>query len=65
MPYLLSIHHITDTIEKLCDSHFYREAWIVAKMYKEPEEKNTFDAIVTKWIAYVTHVGNFEGAALM
>lgn len=64
IPYLLVIQQINEAIEKLCDTHFYREAWCIAKMHKEPEDK-IFETIVDKWVKHVEQMGNLEGAALM
>lgn len=64
IPYLLAIHQTAEAIDKLCESHFYREAWCIAKMYKEPED-SVFEMIVNKWINYLEETGNLEGAALM
>lgn len=64
IPYLLVIQQINEAIEKLCDTHFYREAWCIAKMHKEPEDK-IFETITDKWIKHVEQIGNLEGAALM
>lgn len=64
IPYLLAIQQINEAIEKLCDTHFYREAWCIAKMHKEPEDK-IFETITDKWTKHVEQIGNLEGAALM
>lgn len=65
MSYLLAIHDINETISMLCETHYYREAWIVAKLYREPEDIKTFDSISLKWISHLETQGNLEGAALM
>lgn len=64
IPYLLVIQQTNEAIEKLCDAHFHREAWCIAKMYKEPEE-TIFETIADKWIKHIEQMGNLEGAALM
>lgn len=65
MPYLLAVHQTTELIDQLCEGHFYREAWIVAKLYKEAEEKKVFDVIATKWIKHLEQMGSLDSAALM
>lgn len=65
MSYLLAIHDIDETIKVLCETHYYREAWIVAKLYREPEEEKTFQEISSKWIDHLEVQGHLEGAALM
>lgn len=64
IPHLLATQQTNEAIEKLYDAHFYREAWCIAKMFKESEDK-IFETIVTKWIAHLEYLGNLEGAALM
>lgn len=65
IPYLLAVHQVTEVIDKLCEAHFYREAYAIAKLHKEPEEKAIFDLIARKWIEHLENVGGYEGAALM
>lgn len=65
IPYLLAVHQVTEVIDKLCEAHFYREAYAVAKLHKEPEEVAVFDAISTKWFKQLEIVGGYEGAALV
>lgn len=64
IPHLLATQQTNESIEKLCDAHYYREAFCIAKMYKEPEDK-VFETIATKWIKNLEHIGNLEAAALM
>lgn len=64
VPHLLAIQQVSEAIEKLCDAHFYREAWCIAKLHKESEDK-IFEVISTKWIEDLELKGNLEGAALM
>lgn len=65
MPYLLAIHQTTELIERLCEKHFYREAWVVAKMYKDAEDKVVFETIAAMWIKHLEQTGSLECAALM
>lgn len=65
LPYLLAIHQSTEIIERLCEAHFYREAWVVAKMYKEADEKTVFESIATKWIKHLEQMGSLDSAAMM
>lgn len=62
---MLAIHRTTEIIQQLCETHFYREAWIVAKMYKEAEDKEVFQTIAALWIKHLEQTGNLEGAAMM
>lgn len=64
MPYLLAIHQTAEAIEILCEKNFYREAWAVAKMRKDPDDKQIFDVIAEKWINYLVFHGNLEGGAV-
>lgn len=64
VPYLLSIHRVSDAIERLCQNSLHREAWCIAKMSKESEDP-IFEKILTDWIQYLEETGNLEGAALM
>lgn len=64
IPHLLATQQINKAIEKLCDTNFHREAWCIAKVSKESEDK-IFEIIVSKWIGYLEQLGNLEGASLM
>lgn len=48
----------------LCKSHYYREAWIVAKMHRESGDK-VFAPIVEQWIAQLVSKGFLDGAAFV
>lgn len=64
IPYLLAVHQSTEAIGKLCEANYYREAWCIAKTYKQPEDM-IFDKIITDWLKYLEQKGDLEGAALM
>lgn len=64
LPYLLSGQEIDEAIAVLCKTFYYREAWIVAKMYHEIGDK-VFDTIGEQWIANLVTVGNLDGAAFV
>lgn len=64
IPHLLATRQTNESIEKLCDAHYYREAFCIAKMYKEPEDE-IFETIATRWIKNLEYIGNLEAAALM
>lgn len=64
IPYLLAIHETREAIDILCEKNFYREAWVVAKMKKDPDDKLLFDGIAEKWINYLVSHGNLEGGAM-
>lgn len=65
LPYLLAIHQTTEIIDRLCEAHFYREAWVVAKMYEDTERKTVFDSIATQWIKHLEQLGSLDSAAMM
>lgn len=48
----------------LCKGHFFREAWIVAKLNREVGDK-LFTFISEQWVSHLVSVGNVEGAAFM
>lgn len=64
IPYLLSIHRVTEAIDQLCQNKLHREAWCIAKLSKESEDP-IFDKISTEWVQYLEDTGNLEAAALM
>ncbi|KAJ6642190.1 Protein rigor mortis, partial [Pseudolycoriella hygida] len=64
VPYLLAIHEINDAIKQLLNAHFYREAWIVAKIHKESEDQ-IFSDIANSWAMFLEEHGNFDCAALV
>lgn len=64
IPYLLASQEINQAITTLCDSDYYREAWIIAKLNKEPEDV-IFTTISDKWISGLESVGQLDGAALI
>lgn len=64
IPHLLAIKKYDDAIDKLSIKHFYREAWCIAKMFKEPNDK-VFEIITNKWVNELESKGNLEAAALM
>lgn len=65
LPYLLAIHQTTEIIERLCEAHFYREAWVVAKMYRDAADKAVFESIATKWTKHLEQLGSLDSAAMM
>lgn len=48
----------------LCKSHYYLEAWIVAKI-NHNEHHMVFPRISDKWSAHLESKGNLYGAALV
>lgn len=65
LPYLLAIHQTTEIIENLCETHYYREAWVIAKMYRDADDKAVFESIATKWINHLEQMGSLDSAAMM
>lgn len=64
LPYLLAQQQTDDAIAELCKSHYYREAWIVAKIGCEPGDRH-FAEISAKWIEHLRSNGQLEGAAFV
>lgn len=55
---------INDAIKQLTNANYYREAWIVAKVYKEAEDQ-IFTDIANSWATFLEDHGNLDGAALV
>lgn len=55
---------INEAIKQLTNGHYYREAWIVAKVHKESEDQ-IFSDIAKSWAAFLEDHGNLDGAALV
>lgn len=65
LPYLCKEKEdIAKVIQVLCDTHYYREAWIVARL-KLFSNDPTIESIVEKWVSWLDSTGNLEGAAMM
>lgn len=64
VPHLLAVKNYDLAIDKLCTKSFYREAWCIAKMFKEPGDE-VFKIIAIKWAKELESTGCFEAAALM
>lgn len=64
IPYLIVSHEINEAVESLIKSHHFREAWIICKLNKEPEDP-ILDKIFLKWTSYLEICGNYLGAALL
>lgn len=62
---MLACHEVTAAINALCDGHFYREAWVTAKVYKYEEDTMCLHDVATKWIDYLVAEGKFDVAAVM
>lgn len=62
--YLLSIHKVDDSLKLLTERHFFREAWILAKLRK-PQGDAIFGAISSEWIKYLDLNGEYEFAAVV
>lgn len=64
VPHLLAIYQITEAIDALCQNDYYREAWLLAKMQCDHDDRAVFERIATQWLDFLEYSGNFEGAAL-
>ncbi|KAG5680415.1 hypothetical protein PVAND_009923 [Polypedilum vanderplanki] len=64
IPYLLAVNDVDNCIKSLCDSKYFREAWMIAKMRKDDSDP-IFDNIMQQWIEYYDISGNYEAAAAL
>lgn len=64
IPYLIVCHEINDAIESLIKSHYFREAWIICKLYKDQEDP-LLNEIFQKWTKFLDSCGNYVAAALL
>lgn len=63
--YLLGIHKVEDSLQILCDKHYYREAWILAKMKRTTPGDAIFKELSSKWIHNLDICGDYESAAIV
>ncbi|XP_055379595.1 protein rigor mortis [Condylostylus longicornis] len=62
--YLLACHDVTEVIEQFLNGNYYREAWMIGKIYRELDDP-ILEKILDKWISYLEMNGHFEGAAFI
>lgn len=62
--YLLACHEIRESVNCLMEKHYYREAWIIAKMHIDSRDP-MFDDLLKAWVEHISSTGNYEGAALL
>lgn len=62
--YLLATHNVEDSLKLLTEKHYYREAWVLAKMKKAPEDP-IFNELAQKWIEHLDICGDYEVAAVV
>ncbi|XP_053673892.1 protein rigor mortis [Anopheles nili] len=64
VPYLLASHKVDATIEELCEAKYFREAWVICRLQKMPDDP-VLEKVASQWASYLDGVGNFEAAALV
>lgn len=55
---------ITEAIDYLRKNKYFREAWVICKLYKMSDDP-ILEQVSNEWAQYLEGVGNMEGAALM
>lgn len=64
LPYIQSQAEVKSAIDALCNKHYFREAWILARLNMDTSDPIFVD-ILEKWISWLEANGNLDGAALM
>lgn len=64
VPYLLAVNEVDNCVDMLCESKYFREAWVIAKLRKD-EKDPVYDKIMQKWISYLDYSGNYETSAAL
>ena len=64
IPYLVASEQVDEAIDVLCVNKYFREAWFVAKMRKD-EENKVFSSILELWTKDYADKGAFEAAAVL
>lgn len=64
LPYVTSPQDVTEAIDVLCTTNYFREAWILAQLNHEPKDP-VFKTIIDKWLEGLESKGNLDGAAYM
>lgn len=62
--YLLACHNIKEVINIFVNGNYFREAWIIGKLYREPDDP-ILHSILDKWIGFLEMNGHFEGASFI
>ncbi|XP_050072568.1 protein rigor mortis [Anopheles maculipalpis] len=64
VPFFLASHKADTSIEELCDAKYFREAWVICRMNKLPDDP-VLEQVATKWANHLNAIGNYEAAALV
>ncbi|XP_053665284.1 protein rigor mortis [Anopheles marshallii] len=64
VPFFLASHKVDSSIEELCDAKYYREAWVICRLNKTPDDP-MLEQVATKWAHHLNAIGNYEAAALV
>uniref|UniRef100_A0A182TB35 WD_REPEATS_REGION domain-containing protein n=1 Tax=Anopheles maculatus TaxID=74869 RepID=A0A182TB35_9DIPT len=64
VPFFLASHKVDESIEELCDAKYYREAWVICRLNKMPDDP-MLEQVASKWAQHLNAVGNYEAAALV
>uniref|UniRef100_A0A182NPW3 Uncharacterized protein n=1 Tax=Anopheles dirus TaxID=7168 RepID=A0A182NPW3_9DIPT len=64
VPYFLASHKADASIEELCDAKYFREAWVICRLQKMPDDP-MLEQVATKWVQHLDATGNYEAAALV
>uniref|UniRef100_A0A182PCI0 Uncharacterized protein n=1 Tax=Anopheles epiroticus TaxID=199890 RepID=A0A182PCI0_9DIPT len=64
VPYFLASHKVDSSIEELCDAKYFREAWVICRLQKMPEDP-ILEQVASKWAEHLDAIGNYEAAALV
>lgn len=62
--YLLCLNKVDEALDVLMKKHFYREAWVLAKL-RRPKEDPIFGELAKEWIRYLDITGDYESAAVV
>uniref|UniRef100_A0A182MVR0 Uncharacterized protein n=1 Tax=Anopheles culicifacies TaxID=139723 RepID=A0A182MVR0_9DIPT len=64
VPFFLASHKADSSIVELCDAKYYREAWVICRLNKTPDDP-MLQEVATKWAQHLNVIGNYEAAALV
>uniref|UniRef100_A0A182U7X9 Uncharacterized protein n=1 Tax=Anopheles melas TaxID=34690 RepID=A0A182U7X9_9DIPT len=64
VPYFLASHKVDSSIEELCDAKYFREAWVICRLQKMPDDP-ILEQVASKWAHHLDVIGNYEAAALV
>ncbi|XP_049280865.1 protein rigor mortis isoform X2 [Anopheles funestus] len=64
VPFFLASHKADSSIEELCDAKYYREAWVICRLNKTPDDP-MLEQVANKWAHHLNDIGNYEAAALV